>query len=204
MHGEGGTLSGNVSAGQSLGDREHQQRARQGHVAASFTNAGSITLTNGDVSANNAYARRSPRGTLTNSGTITTEAGRRRARARSRATSRTPARSRSTRPPRTTASASLTNEGAIKLADGRELTVSNKRRRRATARGGKIVAGDGAAVDLIEPGTAFTEGAGTTSGTKPVIIRDGALSYTGSGASMIASTAKAARSAAASPPARSC
>jgi hypothetical protein len=38
----------------------------------------------------------------------------------------------------------------------------------------------------MESGTSFTEGTGTTSGTKPVIVRDGALSYTGAGSSTIA------------------
>ena len=39
---------------------------------------------------------------------------------------------------------------------------------------------------FLEPGSTFTEGAGTTSGTLPVIVRDGALKYTGFGASTIA------------------
>ena len=38
----------------------------------------------------------------------------------------------------------------------------------------------------MEPGTTFTEGGGSTSGSKPVIIRDAALKYTGSGESLIA------------------
>ena len=37
-----------------------------------------------------------------------------------------------------------------------------------------------------EPHSAFTEGAGTTTGTKPVVVRDGSLAYTGAGASTIA------------------
>jgi len=51
--------------------------------------------------------------------------------------------------------------------------------------GGKIAA-TGTGVVFLEPGSTFTEGAGTTSGTLPVIVRDGALKYTGFGASTIA------------------
>ena len=79
--------------------------------------------------------------------------------------------------------ATLTNEGAINLAEGKELAVSNSSSV-ANATGGKITAASGADVSLS--GGTFTEGAGTTSGTKPVIVDDGTLNYTGEGKSTIA------------------
>jgi hypothetical protein len=80
-------------------------------------------------------------------------------------------------------SAALKNEGAINLAEAKQLTVSNKASV-TNGTGGKIVATGSA--DVFMSGSTFTEGAGTTSGSKPVVVDDGTLAYSGSGASAIA------------------
>ncbi|HTA13468.1 MAG TPA: hypothetical protein VK781_01255, partial [Solirubrobacteraceae bacterium] len=82
------------------------------------------------------------------------------------------------------ASAQLTNQGAVDIAEAKALTVSNSGTV-ANEAGGSIV-GTGSGNLSLGTGTSFTEGAGTTSGTKPVIVDDGSLNYTGSGASTIA------------------
>jgi hypothetical protein len=78
----------------------------------------------------------------------------------------------------------LTNEGALNVASGVQLVASNSSSPTNGAGGSIVAAGTGAV--LIEPGTSFTENAGTTTGSKPVIVRDAALQYTGAGASLIA------------------
>ena len=71
------------------------------------------------------------------------------------------------------ASADLTNEGAINVAEGKQLNVSNSGSV-TNGTGGKIAAGLTGNV-FLEPKSTFTEGAGTTSGTKLVIVDDSAL-----------------------------
>ena len=80
----------------------------------------------------------------------------------------------------------LTNEGALDIATGQTLAVSNKGSF-TNGTGGKIVA-SGTGTVLMESGTSFTEAAGTTTGTTPVIVDDGALTYQGPEASAGAST----------------
>ena len=70
------------------------------------------------------------------------------------------------------------------MAEGETLTVASKEGSVTNGGGGKIVAtGSG---DVFLAAAKFTEGAGTTSGSKPVIVDDGSTSYTGAGASAIA------------------
>jgi hypothetical protein len=183
LHGEGNSLSGNISSGQSLVLESTNGENVTASAAASYTNAGSITLTSAETSGNHAYLETSS-GTLTNSGTITTEPTNDGAREILGNLTNTGTLAINQSTAFNGAKAALTNEGAINLATGAQLAVSNEGSV-TNGTGGKIVAGEGAAVDL-ESGTSFTEGAGTTSGTKPVILRDAALAYTGSGSSVIA------------------
>jgi len=74
QHGEGGTVSGNLAAGQSLVLESTNGEDEKTTASASFTNAGSITLTKSETNDNIAHLEISS-GTLTNSGTITSEAG---------------------------------------------------------------------------------------------------------------------------------
>jgi hypothetical protein len=182
QHGEGGTLSGNISAGQSLVLESTNGENVKSTAAAGFSNAGSITLTNSETSANNATLAISS-GTLANSGTIVTEpaVGGQRNLLGSIANTGTLAINANTA--YDGSKAALANEGRLEVAAGKQLTVSNEGTV-TNGSGGKIVAGEGADV-LVEPGSTFTEGAGTTSGAKPVIVRDAALVYSGSGESTI-------------------
>jgi hypothetical protein len=182
QHGESSTLSGNLAAGQSLVLESTNGEHVKTTAAASFTNAGTITLTNSETSANNATLVISS-GTLTNSGTITTEKAVGGQRSLQGSITNTGTLAINTNTSYNGSSAALTNEGALNLAEGVALTVSNAGSVANNA--GNIAAGATGDV-LMEPGTAFTEGVGTTSGTLPVIVRDAALAYTGTGASTIA------------------
>jgi filamentous hemagglutinin len=182
QHGEGGTLSGNISAGQSLVLESTNGENVKSTASAGFTSAGKITLTNSETSGNNATLVISS-GTLANSGTITTEPARGGQRTLQGNIANTGTLAINTGTAYNGTGAILTNEGVLEVAEGVSLTVSNSGSVANDA--GNIAAGAAGGV-LMEPGTSFTEGAGTTSGTLPVIVRDGALTYTGAGASTIA------------------
>ena len=181
--GEGTTLSGNLSSGQSLSIESTSSENAKTTAAASFSNGGSISLTNGDTASNGATLAISS-GTLSNSGTITTELAHGGSRTLQGSLVNTGTLQINTNTSFNGSKASLTNEGQLNLAEATTLTVSAEGSF-SNATGGKI-ASTGSGNVLMEPKTSFTEGAGTTSGTKPVIVRDAALSYTGTGASSIA------------------
>ncbi len=183
LHGESNTLSGNLSSGQALSIESTSAEHAKAAVGASFSNAGSITLTNGDGSANNATLVIAS-GSLSNSGTLTSQQANGGARTIQGNLTNTGTLAINANTSYNGKGASLINEGALNIAEGKALTASNEGSL-TNGSGGKIVAA-GSGVVQMEPGTSFTEGAGTTSGTKPVIVRDAALSYTGAGASAIA------------------
>jgi hypothetical protein len=183
VQGESGTLSGNLSSGQSLSIESTVFAHAKETAATSFSNAGSITLTNGDSSANNATLAITS-GTLSNSGTITTQPASGGQRVLLGNLTNTGTLQINANTTYNGKSALLSNEGALNLAEGKALTVSEKGSV-VNGTGGKIAA-TGSGVVQMEPGTSFTEAAGTTSGSTPVIVRDAALAYTGSGASAIA------------------
>ncbi len=81
------------------------------------------------------------------------------------------------------ASALLTNEGALNVAEAIQLTVSDKGS--VTNGAGGTISATGSGEVFLGSGTSFSEGAGTTVGAKPVIVDDGTLGYTGSGKSLI-------------------
>ncbi len=182
-HGQSSTLSGNIAAGQSLTIESVNAEHSYLTAAASFSNGGTILLTSTETNANKAALVISA-GTLTNTGSISEEAGVGGGRYLEGNVTNTGTITINATTAYDAASALLTNEGAIKVAAGQELLISANGSF-VNGTGGSIAAGENAAVAL-EPGSAFTEGAGTTSGVKPVIIRDGSLAYTGSGASVIA------------------
>ena len=70
------------------------------------------------------------------------------------------------------------------VAEGTALSVAAKNSF-TNGSGGKIAASGNGNLFMAKEAS-FTEGAGTTSGSKPVIVDDGALNYTGSGKSLIA------------------
>jgi hypothetical protein len=177
------TLSGSLAGSQSLSIQSTCGENAVTTAAASFTNAGSITLTNGDGCGDNATLTVSA-GTLTNSGKIVTEVPAGGTRTIQGNLTNTGTLSINASTSYNGTSALLTNEGALNVAEGKTLTVSEKGSV-TNGTGGSIV-GTGGAYVAVEKEGSFTEGAGTTSGTKPVIIDDGALTYTGSGKSLIA------------------
>ena len=72
--------------------------------------------------------------------------------------------------------ATLINEGAVELGEGLELAVLDSGTF-TNGTGGSIAAPGGANV-LIPSGSTFNEGAGTTSGSQPVIVEQATLNYT--------------------------
>jgi hypothetical protein len=177
------TLSGNLGSSQSLSIESTCSENVVATAAASFTNAGTITLTNGDGCGDNATLTVSA-GTLTNTGKILTEPAVGGTRTLQGNITNTGTLGIKANTAYNGAKAALSNEGALNLAEGTQLTVSNEGALTNGA-GGAIVATGGSDV-LMGSGTSFTEGAGTTSGTQPVIVDDGALGYTGGGKSLIA------------------
>jgi fibronectin-binding autotransporter adhesin len=179
------SLAGSISVGQSLSVESTCGENALATAAEGFTNAGTITLTNGDGCGNNATLVVSS-GTLTNSGKITVEPAHGGARTLQGSITNTSTGTIAIKA--NTAyngsKAVLINEGAVNISEGIQLTVSNGGA--FTNGSGGVIAATGSADLLMDSGTSFTEGAGTTSGTKPVIVDDGTLTYTGAGASAIA------------------
>ncbi len=182
LHGSS-TLSGNVSAGQSLSIESTSGENALTTAAVGFTNAGAITLTNGDSSGNNASLGVTS-GTLTNSGTIAVEQAVGGSRTLQGSITNTGSIAINANTAYSGAKHLLTNEGTLSIAEAKQLTASGENSV-SNLTGGKIIA-TGSGLIQLEPGGAFTEGTGTTSGSKPVVVRDGSLTYTGSGASTIA------------------
>jgi len=180
--GEGSTLSGSIGSKQSLVLASDNGENVRTTASASFTNAGSITLTNTETSANNASLAITSPAVLTNEGTITTEKvnGGQRNLEGDIANASKGTIAIDTPSTFSTAKAALLNEGAIDIAAGESLQVSNETS--VTNAAGSIVAGENGAMEL-EPGTKLTEGAGTTSGR--VALRDANLLYSGTGTSTI-------------------
>ncbi len=175
------TLSGNLGGAQSLLLESTCSENATATAGASFTNAGTITLTNGDSCANNATLAISA-GTLTNSGKIATEPAIGGTRTLQGSITNKGTLAIKANTAYNGAGALLTNEGLVHL-ETLQLTVSNGGSFTNGA-GGEIAASTGDV--LMSSGTSFSEGAGTTNGAKPVVVDDGALSYTGSGKSLIA------------------
>ena len=178
MRGESGTLSGASSPKQALLIQSTCGEHAKATASGGFTNGGALTMTDADHCNDNvtlvgsitntgaimtSYAeaatsgQRNFEGNLANKGTVTVDA-----------TSAYDG-----------ASASLTNNGTINVDAGFSLNVSDKAS--VTNGTGGEIAVTGSGNVFMEPGTSFTEGAGTTSGTVPVYVRDAALAYEASG-----------------------
>jgi hypothetical protein len=180
-HGESGTLSGNLSAGQSLVLQSTCAEHVRVSLAASFANAGSITLTNGDGCGDNATLVQSS-GTLSNSGTITSEpavGGLRTLQGNITNTGKLVINKNTVY----SGAGTILNEGAITIASGVSLSAAEAPM--ISNEAGGLITGTGTGT-LFQRGGTFTEGAGATAGSTPVIVDDGALHYTGAGAGTIA------------------
>ena len=164
MHGEVSTLSGNVSAGQALSIESTSGENAHTTAAVGFTNAGAITLTNGETPR---QQRRGSRSLAGRSRTAARSTSNRptAARARCRAPSRTRARSRSTRTPPTAARNTCSRTRARSdIAEGKQLTVSGENSV-SNVTGGKIIA-TGSGLVQLEQAARSPRAAGTTSGSK--------------------------------------
>jgi hypothetical protein len=175
------SLTGSLGAVQSLSIESTCSENAAVTAPASFTNAGTITLTN-DENCGNADTLTLSAGTLSNTGKIITEpaiGGARTIQGNIKNTGRLVIKTNTIY---NGEDALLTNEGELSLIEGTQLSVSNGGSVTNGA-GGKIL-GTGIA-DVHLSGGTFTEGAGTITGPKPVILDDSALSYTGAGSGLI-------------------
>ena len=166
-------------------DREHRQRERDRDRGGGFSEAGSITLTNGDSSGNSATLARSP-------------AGRSPAAARSPSNRLTAARAHlrgnitntgklliNANTSYNGAKGLLINEGAIDIAEGKQLTVSTEA---ARSRMAPAAASWPPAAAMCFDGTGYDvhAGRGHDERLQAGDRRDGALAYTGRRRSAIA------------------
>jgi hypothetical protein len=183
--GSSSTLAGNLAAGQTLVLESTSSENVEERASASFTNAGSIVETNSpfDSDANNVRLTLPVGATLANSGSLATEAGRGGSRQIAGSLTNTGMLTVGANTEYDGELKTLTNEGALDVAEGKALAVSNK---------GIVVNGAGSSISggatggvSMGSGTSFTQGAGTTSGSEPVVLDDAALAYSGSGASLI-------------------
>ncbi len=183
-------LSGSISPGQSLAIEACAGGGNPSIVdaAKSFTNEGSLTVTSAkhsgaDCGGNDYATLDVEAGALTNTGTIDVEPGTGGARTFEGGLTNKGTLAINAATSYDGAGAVLTNEGALDLAESVGLSVSNTS---SVVNGaGGDIAGGATGYLLAESGTSFTEGAGTTSGTEPVIIEQATLNYSGSGASSI-------------------
>src|SRR5580692_5937373 len=184
-------LSGNISSGQLLAIEGCAGGGYPAYVEAvsGFSNAGTIKLTSAkysgttDCGGNDASKLTLESGTLTNTGTIDVEPGAGGERQLDGSLTNKGTFAVDTGTSFDESKAALVNEGAVELGEGVELSVGGNGTFTNGA-GGSISAPGGANV-LIPSGATFNEGAGTTSGTQPVIVESATLNYTGSGASVI-------------------
>ncbi len=176
------TLSGSTSTGQSLTVQGTNSENATTTAAAGFTNGGTITLTQIENEGNNAQLSITA-GTLTNTGTIATEAGS----GSGTRTLRGNLTNKSTLALGTTTafngtSAVFVNEGAVNIATGATLSLPGGQTFSNEA--GGTIAGTGTG-RLDQVGGTFNQGAGKTTGTEPLILEADALHYTGTGAGTI-------------------
>ncbi len=177
------SLEGNLGSEQALAIQSTCSEHASVTAAASYTNAGTITFTNGDGCGNNVTLTTSA-GTLTNSGKIVTETAHGGSRQIQGNLTNTGTLTFNSFLAYNSTEAALDNEGTLEIAEAKQVTVSGNGTV-VNGTGGVISVGKGADL-LMGSGTTFAQGAGTTSGGQPVIVDDGTLDYTGTGASQIA------------------
>ncbi|MCU1452674.1 MAG: hypothetical protein JWN46_820, partial [Acidimicrobiales bacterium] len=148
----------------------------EAHVSGAFTNAGTITLTSTGCGGN--YALLSANAPFTNSGTFTSAAGAGGLRYLRADVINTGTIATDTLTHYDQGSTTLTNQGTIDLLAGAQLQLSASRLRNLA--GGSVTSvGTGQLVST--PGSTFEQGAGTTSGSQPVLIDGAALQFSGPG-----------------------
>lgn len=173
----GSSLAGNLSAGQSLSVQSTCGKNAALSIGSSLTSAGAVTLTNGDGCGNNVAVNVASGATLTNSGTLTVEHANGGSRALSGRFANTATMLVNSQTSLSGAESQLAQKGSLTIATGLSLLASGGA---AVANEAGTVTGTGTGALVVTAGT-FTEGAGKTSGSRPMIVEDGTLTYSGSG-----------------------
>ena len=174
------TLKGASAAKQTLLIQSTFSENNATSAPGGFSNGGSTTLENTETGNNSVRFT----GAITNTGTLTTDPTNGAERELNGNLINKGTLAINTNTISNGASTTLTDEGAIDIATGVELQVSNKQTV-INGSGGQIAA-TGTGALLESGGSSFDQRAGTTTGTLPVIVDDGALNYEGSGESTIA------------------
>ena len=136
---------------------------------------GAVSLSNADTCSNSVTVK----GPITNAGKLSSEVGVGGHRTLEGNLTNTGTVAINTTTEYDAKAAAISNQGAIDIATGQQLQVSNEGT--ATNGAGGSIAAIGTGSLLMKSGTSFTEGAGKTSGTLPVIVDDAALTYSASG-----------------------
>ncbi len=184
MQGTNDTLAGNLSSGQSLTIENTCAGNLSVSAAGGFTNAGQITLTNTPATCGYSNTLTLSSGTLTNTGSITTEKSQGGGRVLQGNIENKGTVQVNTNTTLNAKGSLLTNEGAINIAAATVLEADSGASIANDSSGTINATGTGVVVVTGEADT-FTEGAGTTSGTTPVDIINANLDYSGAGASTI-------------------
>jgi fibronectin-binding autotransporter adhesin len=175
-------LSGNIANGQALVIQGTNAENATTTAASGFSNAGAITLTQIQNEGNSATLAITT-GTLENTGTITAETGEGSGtRILEGSLSNKGTVAADTSIDFNGSAAVLTNAGALDIAAGATFLLPNGQTFSNEA-GGTIVA-TGTGLFEQRSGGTFNQGAGTNTGTD-LVLDDGTLNYTGTGASAI-------------------
>jgi len=170
-------------------------------AAGGFTNAGAITLTNTPATCGYSNTLTLSSGTLTNTGSITTEKSQGGGRVLQGNIENKGTLQLNTNTTLNAKGSLLTNEGAINVAAATVLEADSGASIANDSSGTINATGTGVAVVTGEADT-FTEGAGTTSGTTPVDIINANLDYSARAPARSSCRAPTTSSPATSPPGR--
>jgi len=184
MQGTNNSLSGNLSAGQSLTIENTCSGNELVTAAAGFSSAGTITLTNTPSTCGYGDTLAVTAGTLTNTGTINTEKSQGGTRYLQGNLTNKGNLNINTGTLFNAKETTLTNEGTISIAEGVPLEANNSTSV-LNGTGATIATTGNGVLAVAGAGSTFTEGAGKTSGTTPVDIVNANLAYSGAGASSI-------------------
>ena len=173
------SLAGSSSAGQVLLVQSTCGENAKVTASGGFANGGQVTFTNGDGCGNNTTFV----GAISNSGTVSSEKANGGARSIQGSFANGGALNVNGNTTYNGTATTLTNTGTLSVAEGVQLTVTAENTV-SNGAGGNIATGATGQV-FLNKGAAFKEGAGTTTGTAPVVVDDGALTYEGTGESTV-------------------
>ncbi len=174
-------LSGSLAAGQTLQLESTCSEHAVVTAAGSFTNAGTLILTNGDGCGNNATLVVSNGGTLTNSGAMQVPAPGGGARTIQSNLTNTGTVTINQPTSYNAGGTTFDNQGTVTIANGVTFTVSNGAAFTNDTTGKVNASSSSGSGELFATGATFTEKNGTTLGVNPVVVDDSTLVYSGSG-----------------------